>query len=99
MRHRHNIPSSYTLVLHAYCGMSFPHGDPGMDRDDARQEAARLLRRRRRQGYPVTTHLRGQEWEIMEPEDCLMVPDECGTLLLSAPENDDDGGDADDLDE
>jgi hypothetical protein len=34
----------YTLTLHACCGMAQPIGDDGMDRDDARQQAARLIR-------------------------------------------------------
>jgi hypothetical protein len=88
------VIGGYRVVLLAYCGMTFPHGDPGMDRDEARQEVARLIRRRRREGFPVTTHTRGSTWEVMEPEDTMMVPDECGTLLLIIPENHDDEGDS-----
>lgn len=43
---------------------------------------ARQLRRYRRNGYPVSILARGQEWEIGEPEGCMMVPDDCGTLAI-----------------
>jgi hypothetical protein len=84
---------NWRLIHHAYCGMSIPHGEfHHADRDDARAAAARLLRRRRRQGYPVSILEAGKSWEIGEPDDCMMVPDESGVLQLhtpSVPDNDD----------
>jgi hypothetical protein len=77
--------SGYTLTLHAYCGMAEPIGDNGMDQDDARQEAVKLLRRRRRQDFPIAVLKKGRRWEIQEPEDCMMVPDCCGVLILRDP--------------
>jgi hypothetical protein len=77
--------NGYTLTLHAYCGMAEPIGDNGMDLDDARQEAARLIRRRRRQDFPITVIEKGRKWEVEEPEDCFMVPDCCGVLILRDP--------------
>jgi hypothetical protein len=77
--------NGYTLTLHACCGMAEPIGDPGMDLDDARQAAARLIRRRRRQDFPVTVIEKGRKWEVEEPEDCFMVPDGCGVLILRDP--------------
>ena len=72
---------SYRLVHHAYCGMPVPIEEGDMQ--DCRTAAARLLMRRRRQGFPVTTLEIGERWEIMEPEDCMMVPDQCGVLTLT----------------
>ena len=71
----------YRLNHVAYCGM------PGVpeyfdDPQDARKDAAERLRRYRRR-YAVTTLERGKEWEIMEPEDSVLVPDACGVLYLS----------------
>lgn len=76
-----------TLRLNAYCGMSVVI-DEG-DRDACRKTAARTIRARRKAGYKVVTidrfrdgheHLR--QWEFLEPEDCAMVPDNCGVLTL-----------------
>ena len=53
------------------------------EREDARADCAAALRRARRNGYPVATLEIGREWEIQEPDDCMMVPDECGVLRLS----------------
>jgi hypothetical protein len=61
--------------------MSATIGDA--DDADARTAAARLIRRRRRQGFPVVILERGREWEVMEPEGCAMVPDACGVLYIS----------------
>jgi hypothetical protein len=77
--------SGYTVTLHAYCGMAQPIGDSVMDHDEARQEAASLLRRRRREEFPVTVIKKGRRWEIAEPDDCAMVPDCCGVLILRDP--------------
>jgi hypothetical protein len=77
--------SGYTVTLHAYCGMAQPMGDSVMDYDEARQEAATLLRRRRREGFPITVITKGRKWEVEEPDDCAMVPDCCGVLILRDP--------------
>jgi hypothetical protein len=74
----------YTLSLHAYCGVTDPIDD-GLDLAEARQRAARLIRRRRRQDFPVAVLEKGRRWEIQEPEDCFMVPDCCGVLILRDP--------------
>ncbi len=75
----------YVVTTHAYCGMAVPHGTHG-DLADARRQVARLLRRRRRQGYPVTVLAKGAEWEIQESGRDLLVPDWCGVLTLRAQE-------------
>lgn len=74
----------FTLALHAYCGMTVPIAYIP-DHTGIRQVAARLIRRRRREGYPVAILEIGRRWEIMEPEDCMMVPDDCGCLVLRDP--------------
>jgi hypothetical protein len=55
------------------------------DQADARQAAARLLRRRRREDFPITVIKKGGQWEVAEPADCAMVPDWCGMLILRDP--------------
>ena len=70
----------YVLNHHAYCGM------PGIpesfdDRAEARTAAADMLRRYRRR-YSVIVLERGERWEVLEPEDSGMVPDDCGTIDL-----------------
>ena len=70
----------YHVQHHAYCGMSgIP--DTFEDSTDARKAVARELRTYRR-SFKIATLERGASWEILEPEDCAMVPDTCGTLSL-----------------
>ena len=70
----------YRVNSHAYCGML---GVPACfdTEPEARDYVARKLRRARRH-YRVTTLEPGKSWEVLEPEDCLMVPDACGTWDL-----------------
>lgn len=72
----------YTLRAFPYCGLSMP-AETFSESLDARQAAADLIRRRRRQGFPVLTLARGASWEVCEPEGAAMVPDACGTIELS----------------
>lgn len=77
---------TFTLTHYAYCGMHVPIIDTydRAEREEARSRAARRLRSMRQQGYPVVTLERGRKWEVQEPEDCVLVPVECGILSLSA---------------
>ena len=74
-----------TLRFSSYCGM----GNPIFSRSDratigqARTIAARILRARRNSGHAVTVMTKGREWECCEPEDCAMIPDTAGTLVLA----------------
>jgi hypothetical protein len=77
--------SGYTLTLHVYCGMAQSIGDTGMDQADAGQEAARVIRRQRRQHFPITVIEKDRQWEVAEPADCCMVPDGSGVLILRDP--------------
>ncbi len=71
----------FKLRFSAYCGMS--HNIVTTDeRTVARCHAADALRRAREHGLKPTTLTRGEWWEICEPENCVMVPDECGQLYL-----------------
>jgi hypothetical protein len=70
----------YRLNHHAYCGMS-GIADTFEDSTDARKAAARRIRDYRA-SFKVTTLERGERWEVLEPEDSVMVPDACGTLVL-----------------
>src|SRR5579864_5248574 len=76
------MTAEFRLVNHAYCGMSIPIKEGA--KDDVRSAAARYLRRLRREGFPVVTMESGREWEIQEPEDSVLVPDECGLLTIRA---------------
>lgn len=77
----------FIVETHAYCGMVLPHGEY-YTLEEARGRVARRLRWARRQGsrfYAIGEH----EWEIEEPEDCLMVPDFCGILAIKEQEEED----------
>ena len=71
----------YYLTRYAYCGMRVPVGTFEC-RDDARRAAARALGQFRAEGFPVVTLDRGECWEVCEPDDAVMVPDACGTIVL-----------------
>lgn len=64
-----------------HCGME-THSEFFEIAEEARQDAAEFIRSMRQDGFPVTTLEQGQKWEILEPEDCSMVPDQCGILWI-----------------
>jgi hypothetical protein len=72
----------HTLNFYAYCGtmMEIAKGDE----DEVRKAAARVIRRRRNQDFPVWSLNKGRRWEIGEPEDCMMIPHSCGILKIVA---------------
>lgn len=75
----------HVVQTRAYCGMLLLHGEYE-DLADARTRAAKRLRYLRGEGYPITK-LDHHEWEIEEPEGCLMVPDACGILRIATIDN------------
>lgn len=80
------------VTFYAYCGMSIPI-DAGLDEEDARTLAARVLRRRRATGHPVSKLKPADSdemgrWEAGEPEDCALVPDTAGILVLEKEPSD-----------
>ena len=83
-----------TLTMSAYCGMSY-EVETG-ERPDVRREAALLIKRRRKEGFPVSVLEKGREWEIEEHEGCAMIPDTCGILALRYDYPQDDEDDEDD---
>lgn len=74
------------LRMSAYCGMGYTVAEvPGTDDPrEVRDDAAAFLRARRADGYAVSTLARGTEWEVTEPEDAAMVPDDAGILSIVA---------------
>lgn len=72
----------YSVKHYAYTGCNNPP-ETFESETDARGYAARILRRRRSQGFPVTTLWSGRQWEILEPERCAIIPDACGVLEIS----------------
>lgn len=74
----------YKVVTHAWCGMTIPH-DEFEDLDDAQDRLNQRCEWLRKQGCDLTFHS-PHEIEVHEPEDCMMVPDFCGMLILSEVE-------------
>ena len=77
---------SYHLVLHAYCGMSFPLEEG--DLEDCRERAALEIRKHKRSGRQVDLLSKGRRWEMLEAEDAAMVYDDCGVMALNGGEDD-----------
>ena len=74
----------FHLVTHSYCGMSLPHLTTE-DRAWARAQTAALIRKRRRDGFRVILGSRTatyRSYEVLEPEECHLVPDECCIIAL-----------------
>lgn len=79
-------PEFAYIVKHiAYCGMSHI-----VDEFETREEALARAKKRvawcEAHGLPVDVITEDEEWEIREPEDCLMVPDQCGLLVIRCVE-------------
>lgn len=82
MRTRHTLPAdTYRVRFSAYCGMGYDI-ETGLTLADAHRTMARLLRRRRRTGHPVTVLKVGREYECGEPDGCAMVPDTAGIASI-----------------
>lgn len=70
----------YKIVFSAYCGTSSVIEETD-DKEEARKIIAEFLLERRLD-YPVVTLEKGRKWEVLAPEDCALVPDNCGILQL-----------------
>ena len=70
----------------AYCGMVYDISDCNETKDDARDTAAYFLRKLRRKGRKIATLERGRKWEALEPDDCVLVPDDAGCLEIDKVE-------------
>jgi hypothetical protein len=73
---------SFHLKFNAHCGMR-TIDEEFVSREEGREKAATVLRRRRDSGHQVSTIDKGTYWECGEPEDCMMVPDTAGMLTLA----------------
>lgn len=73
----------FSVAIFGYCGMSIPI-EQNTDLESARLAAAKCIRRRRQQKLAVVRRKRGERWEILCPEDAVMVPDVCGELAIFA---------------
>jgi len=72
---------SYKETHHAYCGMSIPLGD-GFTHAEARERFEQRIAWFRRviEGEVIRN---GTHWaELCEPDDAMLVPDECGILRI-----------------
>lgn len=69
----------HTLRFSAYCGMSWRIAQG--DLQSCRIAAAKILRKRKREGHAIVK-LKPNKWECQEPENCMMVPDTAGVLVL-----------------
>jgi len=70
----------YKVTFTSYCGMSnVPQSFDALE--DARNYAAQRLSSLRRR-FKIATLQRGKEWEVLEPENAIMVPDACGILYI-----------------
>lgn len=75
-----DVPPTYVVKTIAYCGMVFPHGE-FEDYDDALKRVQSRIEWLKKQGSE-TERVGVDEWEVGEPEGCMMVPDFCGTLVI-----------------
>ena len=74
----------FSMAVHhiGYCGMIFEEDYMLFSVSDARRAAADAIKRYRNRDYVVSTLKNGLRWEIEEPEDSGMVPDDCGYLKI-----------------
>lgn len=70
------------VVFSAYCGMSYDLATNLDDQQSARKVVARYIRQQRRKGRTIVTLKHGRNWETLEPEDCMIVPDDAGTFAI-----------------
>ena len=73
-------PPTYVVKTYAYCGMVFEHGE-FEDYDDALKRVESRIEWLKTLGSE-TEKIGADRWEVGEPENCNMVPDFCGTLVI-----------------
>ena len=71
----------YALNFSSYCGMSMKIAEG--DFEDIRKMAAKIIRSRRNNDFPVYCLEKGNKWEVGEPEGCMMIPDDSGILKIT----------------
>jgi hypothetical protein len=72
---------SYDVVHFAYCGMAVPLLED-VDYQTARDRFKRRVEYFRRRIGGAVVYRGRSEAELCEPEQCMMVPDDCGTLKI-----------------
>lgn len=72
---------TYDVVHFAYCGMSVPLLQD-VDYQSARDRFKRRIAYFREHFGGEVIHRGRSEAELCEPEQCMMVPDACGTLKI-----------------
>ena len=71
----------YYVKFYTYSGMSIPFQE-NLEKREARDCVARIIRSRRRIKQPIVTLLKGKAWEFETPEDAFLIGDYDGTLHL-----------------
>lgn len=71
----------YSVQTHGYCGMTLSHGE-FEELEEAQERIQKRLKYLEAQGCEIT-RLDAYKWEVGEPEDCWMVPDFCGYLVIT----------------
>lgn len=85
---------SYKLTMYAHCGMPVPILE-GVSLEEAQARAKRYVQKRADDDYEVDELEPGLQWELTEPSDSFMVPDDAGILAIE-PEPDNIYGDGED---
>ena len=67
----------------AYCGMLIPHGEFS-EYDEAVERVNKRIEWLTHSMGCTVDQLERDEWEVIEPEDSVMVPDHCGILRIAA---------------
>ncbi|MCP4490023.1 MAG: hypothetical protein GY820_22285 [Gammaproteobacteria bacterium] len=71
----------WRLTHAAYCGMVNVL-ETDIELAPIRSAAAHAIRDARQRGFEVAVREAGAHWEILEPDDSVLVPDECGEISL-----------------
>lgn len=79
MKTRHTLPAdTWQVTMYAHCGMKVPIAD-GLSELDALERVLRYVDRRVKRGYEAT-ELGPGRFELTEPEDSMLVPDDAGII-------------------
>ena len=73
----------YHVETAAYCGMLIPHGEFSEHSEALERVNKRIEWLTGSMGCTVD-QLEDDEWEVIEPDDSVMVPDHCGILRIVA---------------
>lgn len=74
----------YRIRFNAHCGMPYNIAGDLASIQDARNIVAIQLRQYRNDGYEVNVIKSGVEWELTEPENAFIVPDDAGFMTIQS---------------